>query len=330
MAWRGLCLLAFVAGFAPPSPQRSAPCRPRRPPTRLHVEATVEEPVEDEETPEEDEEIWLNPAAAQHPTRTLGEALMLGDVVLCVRDVADADELEALRADGVAAMERQGAKPNGKNRFSVSDALAFEYDVVERCEALLLGVLDILDDDYPEIYDALFKPGDGWSARQPKSRLFSEGSEPDEFLGETCASLRDLYMMGELEWSEGEPAINVYTEGGGFGHHKDHMALSVLIPLSDPDDFAGGGTGYWSAAACPPSWPDGAPPETEPDAVVRPPLGTAIVFGGDVTHAGLPIDLGLRSVFVASLSTRTPASPPDRVSGLQQSQGSGSLREARY
>lgn len=154
MAWRGLCLLAFVAGFAPPSPQRSAPCRPRRPPTRLHVEATVEEPVEDEETPEEDEEIWLNPAAAQHPTRTLGEALMLGDVVLCVRDVADADELEALRADGVAAMERQGAKPNGKNRFSVSDALAFEYDVVERCEALLLGVLDILDDDYPEIYDA--------------------------------------------------------------------------------------------------------------------------------------------------------------------------------
>ena len=97
MAWRGLCLLALVAGFAPPSPQRSAPCRPRRPPTRLHVEATVEEPVEDEETPEEDEEIWLNPAAAQHPTRTLGEALMLGDVVLCVRDVADADELEALR-----------------------------------------------------------------------------------------------------------------------------------------------------------------------------------------------------------------------------------------
>ena len=57
---------------------------------------------------------------------------------------------------------------------------------------------------------------------------------------------------------------------------------------------------------------------------------TAIVFGGDVTHAGLPIDLGLRSVFVAALSTRTPASPPDRVSGLQQSQGSGSLREARY
>ena len=33
---------------------------------------------------------------------------------------------------------------------------------------------------------------------------------PPEYLVETCPSLRDLYMAGELEWSEGEPAINVY------------------------------------------------------------------------------------------------------------------------
>ena len=33
-------------------------------------------------------------------------------------------------------------------------------------------------------------------------------------LQDACPSLRDLYMAGELEWSEGEPAINVYTAGG--------------------------------------------------------------------------------------------------------------------
>jgi hypothetical protein len=48
-------------------------------------------------------------------------------------------------------------------------------------------------------------------------------------------------MTGELEWSEGEPAINVYTADGRFGAHKDHMALTVLIPLSSPADFTGGG-----------------------------------------------------------------------------------------
>ncbi len=42
--------------------------------------------------------------------------------------------------------------------------------------------------------------------------------------------LHDLYTMGELEWSEGEPAINIYQGSGGhFGAHKDHLALSILI-----------------------------------------------------------------------------------------------------
>ena len=46
--------------------------------------------------------------------------------------------------------------------------------------------------------------------------------------------------------------------------------------------------------------------------------GTALVFGGDVTHAGMPVEAGLRSVFVASFSTRTSGSPEARCYGLQQ------------
>ena len=51
--------------------------------------------------------------------------------------------------------------------------------------------------------------------------------------------------------------------------------------------------------------------------MLKPPLGSALVFGGDVTHAGMPVEQGVRSVLVASFSTRTPASPEDRVHGLQ-------------
>ena len=51
--------------------------------------------------------------------------------------------------------------------------------------------------------------------------------------------------------------------------------------------------------------------------VLAPPAGTALIFGGDVTHAGMPVETGLRSVFVASFSTRTDASNPGRCHGLQ-------------
>ena len=135
-------------------------------------------------------------------------------------------------------------------------------------------------------------------------------------------------MAGEFEWSEGEPAINVYTERGRFGAHKDHLALTVLIPLTSPaDDFSGGGTGFWSMESIGSGLDEGQEPEGPPVAVLAPPLGTALVFGGDVTHAGMPVETGLRSVMVASFSTRTPASPADRVNGLHSTQSSSSLRE---
>ena len=132
-------------------------------------------------------------------------------------------------------------------------------------------------------------------------------------------------MSGELEWSEGEPAINVYTASGQFGPHADHLALTVLIPLSCPSSFAGGGTGFWAREHAG-SGGGGLPfddnkvmamPDGPPTHVLKPALGTALLFGGDVTHAGMPVESGLRSVFVASFSTRTAASPEDRVQGLQ-------------
>ena len=39
----------------------------------------------------------------------------------------------------------------------------------------------------------------------------------------------------------------------------------------------------------------------------------------------MPVERGLRAVFVASFSTRTAASPPDRVHGLQPSGATSDL-----
>jgi hypothetical protein len=58
-------------------------------------------------------------------------------------------------------------------------------------------------------------------------------------------------------------------------------------------------------------------PSTDPSLVLKPSRGSALVFGGDVTHAGMPVEAGIRSVLVCSFSTVTPASRPDRLHGLQ-------------
>ena len=102
----------------------------------------------------------------------------------------------------------------------------------------------------------------------------------------------------------------------------------MLVPLTDPSEFtgepgpahrsplaprvcsrahfrppdsrraaAGGGTGFWSQ--------DSRGHRVEaPTAVLRPPAGTAMLFGGHVSHAGMPVKTGERAVFVASFSLR--------------------------
>jgi len=263
------------------------------------------------------EELPLGPQL--EPRGSIGERLGRGACVLRVPDVASSDEAAALLSAALSArsaqVERRGKPPSrGRARLPVSEPSLFGRDSVETCEEVLLRVLDLCDEAMPSLHETLFAPREGWRERQPRN---AQGSQPEvpppPDLAERCPSLRDLYMAAELEWSEGEPAINVYTSDGYFGAHKDHLALTVLIPLTAPStDFEGGGTGFWAGNSA-----VGEDPRGPPDLVLAPAAGTALLFGGDVTHAGLPVAGGLRSVFVASFSTRTPASPPDRVHGLQ-------------
>jgi len=273
---------------------------------------------------------WLDEtaeSAVRRGEQTLGQAIGQGQAVVCLFDMADPDEAESLFQSAIAARQARDipTAARGRSRFSVSDPTAFgigessssSNNVVLLCDEILLRVLDELDEGIPSIFKALFVPPTGmedWVAVQPLNAQLEQPSvPPSQHLADMCDGLRDLYMMSELEWSEGEPAINVYESGGYFGAHKDHLALTVLIPLTTPsEDFEGGGTGFWKGNRdCSEN------PTNEPDLILKPEAGSALIFGGDVTHAGMPVESGYRSVFVCSFSTKTPASPEDRLHGMQ-------------
>ena len=59
----------------------------------------------------------------------------------------------------------------------------------------------------------------------------------------------DLREM-ELLYACNEPAINIYDVGGEFKPHRDKHSLSVLVPLTSPDAFSGGGTAFWAEEQC--------------------------------------------------------------------------------
>jgi len=114
-------------------------------------------------------------------------------------------------------------------------------------------------------------------------------------LGTPDSSVCELYQSDRLVYSSREPAINVYTTGGKFLAHEDGQELTILIPLSSPDEFSGGGTAFWSQ--------DSRGFRVEPPSLVlKPTRGSAILFCGHVTHAGPPIEWGQRVVLVASFS----------------------------
>ena len=110
-----------------------------------------------------------------------------------------------------------------------------------------------------------------------------------------------------LDYSEGEPAINIYYgPGGDFQPHQDMRALTLLVSLSTSElDYEGGGTSFFAADAQLGSVRRG---RCAPAAILRPLPGTALLWGGTQLHAGAEVTSGRRVVFVASF---TPVPRPD-------------------
>jgi hypothetical protein len=118
-----------------------------------------------------------------------------------------------------------------------------------------------------------------------------------------------------FKFSESEPTINRYTAGGRFIPHRDALALTVNVLLSDT--FTGGGTQFWE---------EGVKEDVKsPTLCLLPRTGVGIVFNGTVLHAGRAVTGGVRHLLVASFSVVERKARPATSAFVQQRQ---SMRQA--
>eukprot|EP00966_Prymnesium_polylepis_P104549 2421765-Prymnesium_polylepis.1 len=135
--------------------------------------------------------------------------------------------------------------------------------------------------------------------------LASLGQMPEAatLLDDCVTSAPSCLCNPKLAWSPGEPAVNVYAEGGEFKPHEDEQSLTMLVPLVGGDAFTGGGTAFWPARGRAHEDENGQRTVTgAPSFVLTPPAGTALLFGGQVTHAAQSVVNGERCVLVGSFT----------------------------
>ena len=191
----------------------------------------------------------------------------------------------ALRAAYLKADQPWRTRSAFSDRGSTTDRLplyALPASGAALCDELLLRALSVMDGQI-------------------------DGQLTRDLFGDCLADDTSCRYNPRLKFSKGEPAINVYSTGGAFKPHEDSQALTILMPLSEASDFEGGGTAFWSVSDAGPGGSISVNEGTvqEPTLVLRPPAGTAIIFGGDVTHAGKACTGGRRCIFVASFSPKT-------------------------
>jgi hypothetical protein len=233
-------------------------------------------------------EVPIDNTSIHHEHSTsIGERIKNGESVILIKDLVTPVECkyiieEVLRQDAaptslekpglVRVPSRAAAERAANSNIPCADPLSVDVDNLLR--AILKRATSVMTEQIPSISEILFN-------------------------GESVCQLLDTE---QLKFSSREPAINIYTPNGEFLAHKDAQAITVLIPLSSPEQFRGGGTSFWSQ--------DSRGHRVEdPTIILKPPSGTAMLFGGCVTHAGISVEDGIRVVLVASFSNATEKSP---------------------
>ena len=249
------------------------------------------------------------------------EALAGSSSILLVDGVASLEECEALCEAASAAATRTAAAREGgpthdadgmrldgrRIRGPINELLTADSQGL--CDSLLCRALARVDAMMPSL----------------RPRLFGNN---------ICLPLTTLLHNANLVFSPGEPAVNIYSTGGGFDPHTDKQSLTILVALSAPRDesqpsshgeFEGGGTAFWSRHAGVAHATDEETREArassvvepthrgKPTLVVRPPPGTAVVFGGQLMHAAEPVSSGVRCMLVASFSAKVLVSGDDEL-----------------
>lgn len=246
-------------------------------------------------------EVFL---AAEHAacTQSADDSVAAGFSVVILHDLLSKDECEMLRsgASSFAHTLRKKEYKDGATsaanpvRMPIKTMLCADSQAL--CDTALLRGVARLRDQLPLLLPTLFGGESGIGCPPPSP--ISSSIARDE----------------RLIFVSGEPACNVYFAGGHFRPHEDQQALTVLVALSDRTEFTGGGTAFWSEADRPPPIGPGVYTRAAagpPTMVLTLPAGSALIFGGNVTHAGQTVLDGERTVFVASFSTRI-SRPPEQ------------------
>ena len=216
-----------------------------------------------------------------------GANIASGHSVLVVPNFACAAERDVLLDSASSVAARQAAAQR--------DGETFEAGPQSAAGRLRLHVPQRLDRPAQELTDRLVHRALAFV----QTRLPAMG---EAMLGREVFQLCELLpceLPSRFEFSPGEPAVNLYTAGGLFKPHEDQMGLTVLVTLSTPGEFTGGGTAFW-APGCRPSRTYGR--KDVPSLVLAPPAGTALIFAGHLTHAAVEVKTGHRAMWVASFS----------------------------
>jgi hypothetical protein len=227
-------------------------------------------------------------------TGTLGERIESGQTILTLSHLITPDEIDLLvSASMVAAAslkesEKKSDDDDGMDLYDCARMSTIAASKrISNADVLPEPVSLLLD----KIIERILTFIDQQLCPSLKKTLFGTDDDTPE------VSIAELYRTDQLIYTDQEPAINVYSAPDGkFDIHKDNKALTILAPLSNPMcDFTGGGTAFWSEV-----YPvDG---RDDPSLIMTPKPGTIMLFGGAVSHKGMPIQTGTRVVLVASFS----------------------------
>ena len=223
-------------------------------------------------------ELIVGPAAAAEHRHKNGNALY--SKVLSLKDALSREECEALMTEAdehmaaglrFTAAGGDDAVPHDAPRRRVQLEHMHEgAKARDVFEALMARLFAFLEADVPGVAHACFG---------------------------CCSNLAAMPRV----FNTVEPTINVYTAGGSFASHQDGQHLTVLVHLSAEGSFDGGGTAYWRESYAR-EWLGRGLDGVAPDAVVHPQQGEALLWNGELVHAGCAVEAGTRHILVGSFS----------------------------
>jgi len=266
------------------------------------------------------------------------DALASSHSIMEISSVASFEECAALHdhATAVASRERVARQKSGpaygtdgmrydgrtgRIRGPVKELL--DEQSQELCDTILMRVVAELERQMPALVPRLFGAGVllrsilhnaqlAFSPGEPAINVYTAGGNFDAHtdkqsltilvpLSRPCGASGTRGGIACDAPSEADPAdFDALSRPCGASGTRGGIACDAPSE-ADPADFDGGGTAFWNR----PVGSDCTMADLgDPELVVRPTPGTAIVFGGQMTHAGLGVLTGQRCVLVASFSAK--------------------------